>query len=155
MRGISNEAASVEPVYRPHRFKTLVAATLNQPQTAAQPQGQTMFTNSLMMSIANKALPLLIAAALAGVMLWRNNTLQEEKAELLAELLATKSALAAQKNSFDQYRQQTEAMQQQLAAATQQAATTKTELQDALNDEQNQTWGNTRLPDSIGGLLNR
>ena len=114
-----------------------------------------MFTNSLMMSIATKALPLLIAAALAGVMLWRNNTLQEEKAELLAELLATKSALAAQQTSFDQYRQQTEAMQQQLAAANQQATTTKTELQDALNHEQNQTWGSTRLPDDIGGLLNR
>ena len=114
-----------------------------------------MFTNQWVISIAAKILPLLIAAALAGVMLWRNNALQEEKAELQAELLATKSALAAQQTRFDQYRQQTEAMQQQLAAANQQAATTKTELQDTLNDETNQPWGNTRLPDSIGGLLNR
>ena len=114
-----------------------------------------MFTNSLMMSIATKALPLLIAAALAGVMLWRNNVLQEEKAELQAELLATHSALTNQQKQFDQYRKQAENMQQQLEAAKQQATTNQAELQDALSHEQNQTWGNTRLPDSIGGLLNR
>ena len=114
-----------------------------------------MFPNQWVISIAAKALPLLIAVVLAGVMLWRNNALQEEKAELQAELLATKSALTAQQTRFEQYRQQAEAMQRQLEAANQQAATTKTELQDALNHESNQTWGNTHLPDSIGGLLNR
>ena len=64
-------------------------------------------------------------------------------------------AIAAQKKDFDSYRKQTDDMRNKLDTATQQAATTKAELQDTLNDETNQTWGNTRLPDGIGGLLNR
>ena len=41
------------------------------------------------------------------------------------------------------------------SAAAQQAATDQQNLQAALNHEDNQTWGNTRLPDAVASVLNQ
>ena len=114
-----------------------------------------MFTQYLNAIIATLAVLLLICIAAIGFMLWRGHIMQTKQDSIATDLAAATKAVAEQKKAFDSYRKQTDDMRNKLDTATQQAASTKTELQDALNDETNQTWGNTRLPDSIGGLLNR
>ncbi len=114
-----------------------------------------MLTKYLSTIIAALSVLLVICIVAIGFMLWRGHVMQAKQDSIATNLAAATKAIAAQKKDFDSYRKQTDDMRNKLDTATQQAASTKTELQDALNDETNQTWGNTRLPDSIGGLLNR
>ena len=114
-----------------------------------------MLTKYLSTIIAALSVLLVICIVAIGFMLWRGHIMQTKQDSIATNLAAATKAIAAQKKDFDSYRKQTDDMRNKLDTATQQAASTKTELQDALNDETNQTWGNTRLPDSIGGLLNR
>ena len=114
-----------------------------------------MLTKYLSTIIAALSVLLVICIVAIGFMLWRGHVMQAKQDSIATNLAAATKAIAAQKKDFDSYRKQTDDMRNKLDTATQQAASTKTELQDTLNDETNQTWGNTRLPDSIGGLLNR
>ena len=114
-----------------------------------------MLTKYLSTIIAALSVLLVICIVAIGFMLWRGHVMQAKQDSIATNLASATKAIAEQKKDFDSYRKQTDDMRNKLDTATQQAATTKTELQDALNHEQNQTWGNTRLPDSIGGLLNR
>ena len=114
-----------------------------------------MIAKYLSAIIAALTVLLLICIAAIGFLLWRGHIMQTKQDSIATNLAAATKAIAAQKKDFDSYRKQTDDMRNKLDAATQQAAATKTELQDTLNHEQNKTWGNTRLPDGIGGLLNR
>ena len=114
-----------------------------------------MIAKYLSAIIAALAVLLLICIAAIAFLLWRGHIMQTKQDSIVTDLAAATKAVAEQKKAFDSYRKQTDDMRNKLDTATQQAATTKAELQDTLNDETNQTWGNTRLPDSIGGLLNR
>ena len=114
-----------------------------------------MLTKYLSTIIAALSVLLVICIVAIGFMLWRGHVMQAKQDSIATNLAAATKAIAAQKKDFDSYRKQTDDMRNKLDTATQQAASTKTELQDTLNDETNQPWGNTRLPNSIGGLLNR
>lgn len=114
-----------------------------------------MLTKYLSTIIAALSVLLVICIVAIGFMLWRGHVMQAKQDSIATNLSSATKAIAEQKKDFDSYRKQTDDMRNKLDTATQQAATTKAELQDTLNDETNQTWGNTRLPDSIGGLLNR
>ena len=114
-----------------------------------------MLTKYLSIIIAALSVLLVICIVAIGFMLWRGHVMQAKQDSIATNLASATKVIAEQKKDFDSYRKQTDDMRNKLDTATQQAATTKAELQDTLNDETNQTWGNTRLPDSIGGLLNR
>ena len=114
-----------------------------------------MLTKYLSTIIATLSVLLVVCIVAIGFMLWRGHLMQAKQDSIATSLAAATKAIAAQKKDFDSYRKQTDDMRNKLDTATQQATATKAELQDTLNDETNQTWGNTRLPDSIGGLLNR
>ena len=114
-----------------------------------------MIAKYLSAIIAALSVLLLICIAAIGFLLWRGHIMQTKQDSIVTDLAAATKAVAEQKKAFDSYRKQTNDMQSKLDTAAQQAATDQQNLQAALNHEDNQTWGNTRLPDGIGGLLNR
>ena len=114
-----------------------------------------MFTQYLNTIIATLAVLLLICIAAIGFLLWRGHIMQTQQDSIATDLAAATKAVAEQKKAFDSYRKQTDDMQSKLDAAAQQAATDQQNLQAALNQEDNQTWGNTRLPDAVASMLNK
>ena len=114
-----------------------------------------MFTQYLNAIIAALAVLLLICIAAIGFMLWRGHIMQTKQNSIISDLTAANAAIAAQTKAFDSYRKQTDDMQSKLDTATQQAAADQHNLQAALNHEDNQTWGNTRLPDAVASMLNK
>ena len=114
-----------------------------------------MFTKPLITIICLFAFALLAMTTLMGLLLWRGHVLQTETAKIRTELADTKTALKAQQDTFTAYRTQTNTMLQQLNAANAQAATDQQNLQDAIKNEDGQTWGNARLPDAVASVLNQ
>ena len=114
-----------------------------------------MLTKYLSTIIATLSVLLVICIVAIGFMLWRGHVMQAKQDSIATNLAAATKAIAAQKKDFDSYRKQTDDMQSKLDAAAQQAATDQQNLQAALNHEDNQTWGNTRLPDAVASMLNK
>ena len=114
-----------------------------------------MFTQYLNTIITALAVLLLICIAAIGFMLWRGHIMQTKQDSIATDLAAATKAFAEQKKVFDSYRKQTDDMHNKLNAAAQQAATDQQNLQAALHHEDNQTWGNTRLPDAVASMLNK
>ena len=105
--------------------------------------------------IAALSVLLLICIAAIAFLLWRGHIMQTKQDSIVTDLAAATKAVAEQKKAFDSYRKQTDDMQSKLDTATQQAAADQHNLQAALNHEDNQTWGNTRLPDAVASMLNK
>ena len=114
-----------------------------------------MFTKYLSNIVAPLIFLVLVFMALFGFALWRGQSLKTELATIRTELHVTKTALKAQQDTFAAYRTQTNTMLQQLNAANAQAATNQQNLQDAIKNEDGQTWGNARLPDAVASVLNQ
>ena len=113
-----------------------------------------MLTKYLSAIIATLAALLLVCIAAIGFMLWRGHVMQTQQEHIAADLAVAQAAMAEQKTAFENYRQQTDDMRSKLNAAAKQAATDQQHLQATLNHENNQTWGNARLPDAVASVLN-
>ena len=114
-----------------------------------------MIVKYLSAIIATLAVLLLVCITAIGFMLWRGHVIQAEQERITTDLVAAKEDIANQKTAFENYRQQTDAMRSKLDAAAKQAATDQQHLQATLNHENNQTWGNARLPDAVASVLNQ
>ncbi len=114
-----------------------------------------MFTKYLSNIVAPLIFLVLVFMALFGFALWRGQSLKTELATIRTELHVTKTALKAQQDTFAAYHAQTNTMLQQLNAANAQAASNQQHLQDAIKNEDGQTWGNARLPDAVASVLNQ
>ena len=114
-----------------------------------------MLTKYLSAIIATLAALLLVCIAAIGFMLWRGHVIQTQQEHIAADLAVAQAAMAEQKTAFENYRQQTDDMRCKLDAAAKQAATDQQHLQATLNHENNQTWGNTRLPDAVASMFNK
>ena len=114
-----------------------------------------MIAKYLSTIIATLIALLLVCIAAIGFMLWRGHVMQSQQERITADLAAAKEALAQQKTAFENYRKQTDDMRSKLDAAAKQAATDQQHLQATLNHENNQTWGNARLPDAVASVLNQ
>ena len=114
-----------------------------------------MIAKYLSAIIATLIALLLVCIAAIGFMLWHGHVMQTQQEHIAADLVAAQAAMAEQKTAFENYRKQTDDMRSKLDAAAKQAATDQQHLQATLNHENNQTWGNARLPDAVASVLNQ
>ena len=114
-----------------------------------------MIAKYLSTIIATLIALLLVCIAAIGFMLWRGHIMQTQQKRITADLAAAKEAMAQQKTAFENYRKQADDMGSKLDKAAKQAATDQQHLQDAIKNEDGQTWGNARLPDAVASVLNQ